>query len=143
MIKEYKVKFHEDDRAQRLQDVYKEGMADSQINISYINSTSHVVGWHAHTRQTEYWFVVKGALKVGIASALKDASQHEVNFEYLSDKNPRVIEIPPGVHHGYKALIPGTILMYFITEKYEKVSKFDDIRTPIGGFGESWETPNE
>ncbi len=65
-VKRHLIKFHEDDRAQRLQDVYKVGMQDSQINISYVNSTEHCVGWHYHTKQTEYWFVVKGALKVGL-----------------------------------------------------------------------------
>ncbi len=135
---EHKIKFHEDDRAQRLQDVYKKGMIDSQINISHINSTSHCVGWHSHQKQTEYWFVIKGALKVGLAT-------HEdgCEFEYLSDKNPRVLEIPPGVAHGYKALMPGTILMYYITEKYETVSQFDDKRYNIGHFGEDWDTPNK
>jgi len=142
LVKEYKIKFHEDDRAQRLQDVYKEGMPDAQINISYINSTGHIVGWHSHTRQTEYWFVIKGSLKVGLAIPSNSGSNHEVKFEYLSDKDLRTLEIPPGIHHGYKALIPGTILMYYITEKYEKVSKYDDIRTPIGGFNENWGTPN-
>jgi dTDP-4-dehydrorhamnose 3,5-epimerase len=138
LVKEHKIKFHEDDRAQRLQDVYKEGMPDTQINISYINSTDHIIGWHYHTKQTEYWLVIKGALKVGLALPADSGNSHEVQFEYLSDKNPRTLEIPPGIHHGYKALIPGTILMYYITEKYETVSKYDDLRTPIGGFNESW-----
>ena len=142
MVIEHKVQFHEDDRAQRLQDVYKSAMPDNQINISYINSIEHIVGWHLHSKQTEYWFVIQGALKVGLSIPDKN-NNFKVKFEYLSDKNPRVLEIPPGIHHGYKALIPGTILMYFITEKYETVSKFDDIRTPIGGFGESWDTKNE
>ena len=65
-VKRHLIKFHEDDRAQRLQDVYQVGMQNSQINISYVNSTEHCVGWHYHTKQTEYWFVVKGALKVGL-----------------------------------------------------------------------------
>ena len=156
-VKEHKSKFHEDDRAQRLQDVYKKGMPDSQINISHINSTEHCVGWHSHKKQTEYWFVVKGALKVGLArrkSWEEDAGgfeysptelkeQSEVKFEYLSDKNPKVLEIPPGIAHGYKALVPGTILMYYITEKYETVSQFDDDRFPIGYFGEDWNTPSK
>jgi dTDP-4-dehydrorhamnose 3,5-epimerase-like enzyme len=138
LVKEHKIKFHEDERAQRLQDVYKAGMPDTQINISYIHSTDHVVGWHYHTKQTEYWFVIKGALKVGLAQYSKTENSHEVQFEYLSEKNPRALEIPPGIHHGYKALMPDTILMYYITEKYDKVSKYDDVRTPIGSFNENW-----
>ncbi len=156
-IKKHQIKFHEDDRAQRLQDVFKKGMPDTQINISYINSTGHCVGWHSHVKQTEYWFVVSGALKVGLArrktweeegpytgySPAEIAKQVEVEFEYLSDKNPRVLEIPPGIYHGYKALVPGTILMYYITEKYETVSKHDDQRVPIGHWGEDWNTPSK
>ncbi len=135
--KKYKVKFHEDDRAQRLQDVYSKAM-DGQINISYINSTEHVVAWHSHKIQTEYWFVIKGALKVGLATSGEDC-----RFEYLSEKTQDILEIPPGISHGYKALIPGTILMYYITEKYERVSKYDDERFPVGHFSENWSTPNK
>jgi dTDP-4-dehydrorhamnose 3,5-epimerase-like enzyme len=156
-IKKHPIQYHEDDRAQRLQDVYKTGMSDAQINVSYINSTEHSVGWHCHTRQTEYWVVVKGALKIGLAKpdvqgddgkstdnkAGEVARGAHVEFEYLSDKNMQALEIPPNVFHGYKALTPGTILMYYITEKYEKVSRHDDKRVPIGYFGEDWSTPSK
>jgi dTDP-4-dehydrorhamnose 3,5-epimerase-like enzyme len=154
-IKRHAIKFHEDDRAQRLQDVFKTGMPDEQINISYINSTEHCVGWHYHTKQTEYWFVIKGALKVGLAKSDTPAGNDKntdktssdagsaVEFEYLSDRNQQALEIPPNIYHGYKALIPGTILMYYITEKYDKVSMYDDKRAPIGYFGEDWSTPSK
>jgi dTDP-4-dehydrorhamnose 3,5-epimerase-like enzyme len=154
-VKRHVIKFHEDDRAQRLQDVYQVGMKDTQINISYVNSTEHCVGWHYHTKQTEYWFVVKGALKVGLVKSDVQTDEEKnkkdvvsgkvvgVEFEYLSDKNLQVLEIPPFVYHGYRALIPETILMYYITEKYEEVSKYDDERVPIGYFGEDWGTPNK
>ena len=36
--------YHEDDRAQRLLDVFP--IKEGQINISYINSTKHIVAWH-------------------------------------------------------------------------------------------------
>jgi len=120
-----------------------------------VNSTEHCVGWHYHTKQTEYWFVVKGALKVGLVKSDVQTDEEKnkkdvvsgkvvgVEFEYLSDKNLQVLEIPPYVYHGYRALIPGTILMYYINEKYEKVSKYDDERVPIGYFGEDWGTPNK
>ena len=55
----------------------------------------------------------------------------------------QALEIPPNIYHGYKALIPGTILMYYITEKYDKVSMYDDKRAPIGYFGEDWSTPSK
>ena len=130
------MKFHEDDRAQRLLNVYTH--LDGQINISYINSVKHIVAWHKHNIQTDYWICLKGSLKVGLAEPSQDG--YSVRFEYLSDKNLRVLEIPPGVYHGYKALEPNSILMYHMTEKY---NPDDEIREQIGAFGETWETENK
>ena len=46
----------------------------------------------------------------------------------------------PGVYHGYKALEPNSILMYYLTHKYNPE---DEIRVPVGHFGEEWDTPNK
>lgn len=125
--------YHEDDRAQRLLDVFD--ILDGQVNVSYINSTDHVVAWHKHNLQTDFWICLKGSIKVGLA-----VEGGPVRFEYLSDKNPRVLGIPAGVYHGYKALEPGSILLYYVTRKYDPD---DEIRAEVGSFGESWETVNK
>lgn len=125
--------FHEDDRAQRLLDIVKN--IDGQINVSYVNSTEHVVAWHKHHIQTDYWICLKGSFKVGLAY-----DDGAVKWEYLSDKNPRVLEITPGIYHGYKALEPGSILLYYLTEKYNPA---DEIRTPVGTFNENWNAENK
>ena len=125
--------FHEDDRAQRFLDVFKN--IDGQINVSYVNSTEHIVAWHKHKIQTDYWICLKGSFKVGLA--YEDGT---VKWEYLSDKNPRVLEITPGINHGYKALEPGSILLYYLTEKY---NPDDEIRATVGAFNESWDTINK
>ena len=49
----------------------------------------------------------------------KEDGTYEVKWEYISDKNPRVLEIPPGIFHGYKALQPESIMLYYLTEKYD------------------------
>ena len=49
--KKIKMNYHEDDRAQRLLDVFPVG--EGQVNISYINSTDHIVAWHKHEKQTD------------------------------------------------------------------------------------------
>jgi dTDP-4-dehydrorhamnose 3,5-epimerase-like enzyme len=61
-------------------------------------------------------------------------------FVYLSDKNPRIVEMKPGVYHGYKALEPNSILLYYLTEKY---NTDDEIRAKVGHFGEDWGVPNK
>ena len=125
--------YNEDDRAQRLIDVFE--FLPGQVNVSYVNNTSHIVAWHKHNLQTDYWVCIKGSFKVGLATE-KDGCE----FEYLSDKNPRVLEIKPGTYHGYKALEPGSILMYYVTRKYDID---DEIRVPVGHFGELWDTENK
>ena len=112
---------------------------DGQINVSYVNSTEHIVAWHKHNIQSDYWTCLKGSFKVGMAIP-KDDGKYEVKWEYLSDKNPRVIEMVPGVYHGYKALEPGSILCYYLTHKY---NPDDEIRANVGDFGEIWDTENK
>jgi|TARA_R110000824_G_scaffold43928_6_gene128214 dTDP-4-dehydrorhamnose 3,5-epimerase len=130
------VNFHEDDRAQRLFDVFSE--VNGQINISHVNSTGHVVAWHKHKVQTDYWFCVKGSFKVGLAFPKDDG--YEVRWEYLSDKFPRTLTIPPGVYHGYKALQPESTILYYLSEEYDPE---DEWKVLPGHFGESWETDSK
>ena len=142
------IQFHEDDRAQRVMNVFKY-LRGGQINISYVNSTQHVVAWHKHNIQTDYWFCVKGSFKVGLAEETKESLEqvpgeggqyYETRFEYLSDKNPRVLLIPPGVYHGYKALEPGSIMLYYLSQQYDPN---DELRAAVGAFGEDWGTENK
>ena len=127
------VQFNEDDRAQRCLNIFPE--AKEQINISHVNSTDHVVAWHKHNIQSDYWTCIKGSFKVGMAT-----EEDGCDFVYLSDKEPRVIEMKPGVYHGYKALEPGSILLYYLTEKYNPK---DEFRVPVGHFGEEWTAENK
>ena len=128
------IQYNEDDRAQRYLDVFTE-LGPGQINLSYVNSTKHIVAWHKHNIQTDYWVCIKGAFKIGLATKDEGA-----NFEYLSDRHPKVLKIPPGIYHGYKALEPDSILMYYLTEKYDPQ---DEFREKVGAFGDIWETENK
>ncbi len=135
------MQYNEDDRAQRLLDIFPE--INGQINVSYVNSTSHVVAWHKHEIQTDYWTCLKGSIKVGLGIPTKNEDGEDIiqpHWAYLSEKNPRVIKIPPGVYHGYKALEPNSILLYYLTEKY---NPDDEFRVKPGDFGENWETENK
>ena len=129
--------FHEDDRAQRLLNIFPE--VNGQINISYVNSTDHIVAWHKHEVQIDYWICLKGSFKVGLAQ-LDFNGEYKVEWHYLSDKNFKVLHIPPGIYHGYKALQPDSILMYYLSEKYDPS---DEIRARVGEFNEKWDTENK
>ena len=125
--------FNEDDRAQRLFLEFSE--LRGQINISYVNSTDHIVAWHRHKKQKDYWFCIKGSFKVGLAEEIDGKTC--VRWVYISDKNPRILEIEPGVWHGYKALQPESIMLYYLTEKYNPK---DEWKVKPGHFNEIWST---
>lgn len=129
-----RVQYHEDDRGQRCLNVFPD--IEGQINVTHVNSTSHVVAWHRHQQQTDYWFCPKGSFKVGLGIPQEDGSV-KVEWEYLSDKDQRVLKIEPGIWHGYKALQPESIMMYYVTHKY---NPNDEWREAPGAFGENWET---
>ena len=137
------IQFHEDDRAQRYLNIFKE-LGPGQINVSYVNSTQHIVAWHKHNIQTDYWCCLKGSFKVGLASPANVPQEagdiYDVKFEYLSEKNPRILKIPPGIYHGYKALEPNSILIYYLTEKYNPE---DEFRAKPGSFVEIWHVKNK
>lgn len=127
------IKYHEDDRGQRCFDIFSD--ISGQINITYVNSTSHVVAWHRHKIQTDFWFCPKGSFKVGLGIPQENGDV-KVEWEYISDKNQKVLKIVPGIWHGYMALQPESIMLYYLSEKYDPL---DEEKTLPGVFGEKWE----
>ncbi len=133
-------RLYDDDRARRACDVFgftgdeKVQMA-GDINITWAYP-GRVVAWHRHQKQTDHWFVIKGNLKVGL---LDDDGNHK--WVYLGDNDRRVLSIPPGVWHGYMVMgDEETILMYYITSKYDEDNP-DEERLSIEDAGVDWSVP--
>ncbi len=64
-----------------------------------------VKGWHYHKLQTDSFVCVRGKALVALYDARKNSSTYkEVNTFELSLDNPRVVQIPNFVYHGFKAL---------------------------------------
>jgi dTDP-4-dehydrorhamnose 3,5-epimerase-like enzyme len=126
------MKFYEDDRIQSLHDIFP--IKEGQINISIARNTNNVVAWHKHEIQKDYWCCIKGSFKVGIVDNGK------VYWKYLSDKDFQALSIFPGQYHGYRALEPNSIMLYYLDQKYDKN---DEFKKPPGYFGEIWESENK
>ena len=103
--------------------------------VSRIRTPGHIVAWHRHKIQHDYWCCLQGSFKVGLAK-----EDGDFEFVYLSDRNPRTIHIPPGIYHGYMALEPNSILLYYMDQKYDQS---DEYRESVGAFGEQWSIPNK
>lgn len=128
---------YDDDRGRRYCDIF--GKVSGDINITHAYP-GVITAWHAHQRQYDEWFVIRGALKVGLAIANGDGS-YRWKFVSLSEYDGKVLRILPGVLHGWRNHTnQDAILMYHISEKYDP-SNPDEIRYSIKEVGADWSTP--
>jgi dTDP-4-dehydrorhamnose 3,5-epimerase-like enzyme len=127
---------YDDDRGRRFCDIFDVVTGDINITHAYPGVTT---AWHAHRRQFDEWFVIKGALKVGLAVENPDGT-FRARFISLSEYDGKVLRIPPGVLHGWRNMTSEpAILMYHITEKYDP-SDPDELRYSIDQVGADWGT---
>src|SRR5256885_13511083 len=61
----------DDDRGRRYCDIFPHVTGDINITYAYPGVTT---AWHAHNRQYDEWFCIKGALKVGLAIPNSDGT---------------------------------------------------------------------
>ena len=133
MFSFYTPRIHDDDRRKGTFDVFATPTGD--INYSFIYPGA-IAAWHRHKKQTDFWHVIKGSLKVG----LFDEKTKKLTFVYLHDKERKTLVIPPTIWHGWRNLDPvETILSYYISEKYDMKDP-DEERAEVGSFGETWDT---
>ena len=95
--------YHEDDRAQRLLDVFP--LEKGQINISYINSTKHIVAWHKHEKQSDNITCVKGMLKLVLYDDREGSkTKGEINEFFIGEYKPQLVHVPEKIYHGWKCI---------------------------------------
>ena len=127
---------YDDDRGRRYCDIL--GQVTGDINITYAYP-GVITAWHAHMRQYDEWFVLRGALKIGLAVPEPDGT-YRWCFVSLSEHDGKVLRIPPGVLHGWRNHTNAeAILMYHISEKYNPEDA-DEIRYTLEEVGADWST---
>jgi dTDP-4-dehydrorhamnose 3,5-epimerase len=64
-----------------------------------------VKAWHYHKQQTDNFVAVRGMIKLVLYDA-RDGSptRGEVNEFFIGDWSQRLVQIPPGVYHGFKCI---------------------------------------
>lgn len=77
--------------------------------------------WHLHEIHIDQFTVTRGKLQVVLVDTRKDSPTFgKVNSVILGDNQPRLIKIPNGIMHGWKALSrPEVIVVNFQTEVYD------------------------
>lgn len=77
--------------------------------------------WHIHRRQTDWWYVAGGVLKVGLHDLREDSPAQGTTVTLLmGDNQPaQVLTIPPGVAHGCRCLDGPADLFYVTSRVYD------------------------
>ena len=94
--------------------------------------TGTVRGWVGHRRETKWFFVLRGALMVGVVEPdvwPVPARVLPVRTFELRDTVPAVLRIPGGYFTASVALEPGSIFMVYSTGRIEQAGE-DDFRLP-------------
>lgn len=64
-----------------------------------------VKGWHYHKLQFDSMAVVRGMMKLVLYDSREDSPTYRmVNEFFIGEHNPLLIQIPPFVFHGFKAI---------------------------------------
>jgi dTDP-4-dehydrorhamnose 3,5-epimerase-like enzyme len=99
-----------------------------QVNIVHLRKGA-ICAWHRHTEQTDHYFCVSGAVKVGKITG------DVLEWFVLDALNPATITIPPGSWHGYTALTDGAVLLQYLDRKF---NAGDEERKTVAEMAVDW-----
>ena len=90
-----------------------------------------VKGWHYHKKQEDYFTCVSGMMKLVLYDARKNSSTYrEINEFFVGIDNPLVVQIPPLVYHGFKAVGSQEVIVINIPTEHYNAKKPDEFREP-------------
>lgn len=68
--------------------------------------------WHLHAVHTDQFVITRGKAQVALADLREQSPTFgHVNCLFAGFDRPRLIQIPPGVMHGWKALLPPELIV--------------------------------
>jgi dTDP-4-dehydrorhamnose 3,5-epimerase len=64
-----------------------------------------IKAWHYHREQTDNFTVISGMAKFALFDKRTESpTAGELNEFFVGERNPLLVQIPPGVCHGFKAI---------------------------------------
>ncbi len=130
------LKVHADERG-RVMEMLR---ADEELFIKFgqvYMTTAYpgvVKAWHYHKKQTDHFVCVKGMMKVVLYDPREDSpTKGTINEFFIGEHNPMLIQIPPGVYHGFKCISEHeAMVINTVTEPYNHENP-DEYRLPPHG----------
>jgi dTDP-4-dehydrorhamnose 3,5-epimerase and related enzymes len=113
-------------------DPHFEKFGEIYFSVAYPNV---IKGWHMHTRQTQFYAVITGMIKLVLFDDRKQSSTYgELSEIFTGEDNYQLIKIPVGVVNGYKAIgVKPAIVANCATEPHEpdEMMRFDPLKCHI------------
>jgi len=99
-------------------DFFEEGFGQWSHSLMY---PGVIKAWHIHKKQTDWWYVSTGVLKVVLYDKRPESSTYQQSQEIMLGDNyeVRVLKVPPGVAHGCKCLSGPANLFYITSRTYD------------------------
>lgn len=84
--------------------------------------TGVVKAWHVHKTQIDWWYVVRGTVKVVLYDARRGSPTHKALNEFTLGEEGQdiILKIPAGVAHGLKVIKGPADLVYVTSGIYSK-----------------------
>ncbi len=81
-----------------------------------------VKAWHFHKLQEDYFFCIKGMVKLVLYDARKESPTFKMlNEFFIGEHNPALIVIPSHVYHGFKVIsVEEAIMINVPTKAYNR-----------------------
>ncbi len=90
-----------------------------------------VKGWHMHKKQWDNVCCVHGMIKLVIYDGREDSPTHgEINEFFIGVHNPKLVQIPPGIYHGWKCISQEEALVINIPTELYNYTEPDEYRLP-------------
>lgn len=95
-----------------------------------------IKAWHAHQKQIDTMVVIKGMCKIGFFDGRAGSPTHgQTQTVVAGEFNLLLVQIPPGVYHGFKAISPDEVLLVNIPSEPYDPSSPDELRL-------AWDDPS-
>ncbi len=115
---------HQDERGffreiiRETDDFFQEGFGRWSHALMY---PGVIKAWHIHKKQTDWWYVSTGVLKIVLYDKRPESATYRQSMERMlgDGYEPSILKIPPGVVHGCKCLAGPANLLYITSHTYD------------------------
>ena len=126
-----------DERGWLMEGLRRDDELFSGFGQMYVSATypGVVKGWHFHRRQVDNFVCVAGMIKLVLYDAREgSASRGRIEEFFIGERNPLLVQVPAGLHHGWKCISPTLALVVNCPSEPYDYKQPDEVRfAPHGG----------